>query len=331
MRFPGQLRQERVVWSTRFRTEGFIKNLPPVFRVQRVTQRAIHGNGQFGVLVCLYHATAEIKVHARYQQFDTQLKPGCLVKIRWAKKHVTVNGSISIDRLIVLQEPESSYALFDTIPECYAGSNELMSRARALEKRMNETHRLLLNHVFWQHERLDRFLKGPSSLSGHHNDCHGNFRHTVEVAELALGLQEVIPVAAPSLLITACLLHDAGKADEYTFPRGSKYGRLSERGILMGHRTTVLEWVAVAHDRMNQKLPKTHYEALIHALAAVSSAPEWTGCRAPTSREAFLVNAADRASSQADLFMRNAPAEEGFGTYHKHLGRQPFLIKEAVR
>ena len=310
--------------------DTFRANLPAVFRVLCVRQRLLPGKNQYQVLVSLYHAKYQINVHACYPQYDNQLIPGALVKIRWPNRMISIDGCLRVDRLVVLQEAEASYQLFDTIPPRYAGGEELMRRARGLGERLSETHHLLLNHVFWNRGRLGRFLKGPSSLGGHHREPHGNFRHAVEVAELAIGLQKDLPVTAPSLMITAALLHDAGKADEYEFDQRCGYASMSSRGTLIGHRSTLLEWVAVAHDRMKQKLSKSHYEALVHALSAVSGAPEWTGCRVPMSREAFLVNTADRVSSHGDLLNQHAPANEGFGTPHKHLKRLPFQVKEAA-
>jgi 3'-5' exoribonuclease len=310
--------------------DTFRDTLPAVFRVLRVRQRMVPGKNNYQVLASLYHAKIQINVYAHYQQFDSQLIPGALVKIRWPKRMVSIDGCLRVDRLVVLQEAEASYQLFDTIPPRYAGGDEVMRRARVLAQRISDTHHLLLNQVFWNRARLGRFLEGPGSLGGHHGERHGNFRHAVEVAELAIGLQAEQPVAAPSLMITAALLHDAGKADEYEIDRRSGYATMSSRGTLIGHRSTVVEWVAVAHDRMKQKLSKTHYDALMHALSAVSGAPEWTGCRIPMSREAFLINTADRVSSQTDLFKKHAPANEGFGTPHKHFKRLPFQVKEAA-
>lgn len=310
--------------------DTFRDNLPAVFRVVRVRQRPLPGKNHYEVLAVLYHAEIQLNVYARYQQYDAQLVPGTLVKIRWPQRMMSIEGCLRVDRLSVLHEPEASYQLFDTIPPRYAGGDELMRRARVLAQRVSGTHHLLLNQIFWNRARLGRFLGGPGSLGGHHGERHGNFRHAVEVAELAIGLQTAQPVAAPSLMITAALLHDAGKADEYEIDRRSGYASMSSRGTLLGHRSTVLEWVAVAHDRMKQKLSKAHYEALMHALSAVSGAPEWTGCRIPMSREAFLINMADRVSSQADLFNKHAPANEGFGTAHKHFKRLPFQVKEAA-
>lgn len=304
--------------------------LPAVFRIVRVRQSLLPGKNQYQVLAVLYHAEIQINVYARHQQYNTQLIPGALVKIRWPKRMISIQGCLRVERLVVLQEPESSYRVFDTIPPCYAGGDEIMRRARALAERIGQTHHLLLNHVLWNRARLGRFLRGPGSLGGHHGEPHGNFRHAVEVAELTIALQALQPVAAPSLMITAALLHDAGKADEYEINRRNGYASMSTRGTLIGHRTTVLEWVAVAHDRMKEKLLQTHYEALMHALSAVNGAPEWTGCRVPMSREAFLINMADRVSSQADLFNKHAPINEGFGSPHKHFKRLPFQVKEAA-
>jgi 3'-5' exoribonuclease len=49
----------------------------------------------------------------------------------------------------------------------------------------------------------------------------------------------------------------------------------------------------------------------------------------PCSVEATIVSAADCLSGQMELMARNAPPGTGFGGFHKHLGRRPFVAEQA--
>jgi 3'-5' exoribonuclease len=100
---------------------------------------------------------------------------------------------------------------------------------------------------------------------------------------------------------------------------------MSERGVLIGHRHTILEWIAAARARERIIIPETHYLALLHALTAGKGA-EWLGIREPVSIEALLLSTADRLSGQIDLVDRMAPNQPGFGEYHKHLKGKPYVI-----
>ena len=103
-------------------------------------------------------------------------------------------------------------------------------------------------------------MTGPCSPNDYDGQGSGNFRRAVETAlqarQLAVGMRDVsLPV-----VITAALLHAAGKADDY------RRVVISERGRWIGYQTTLLEWLAVARGRVI--VPETQYLKLIHALIA---------------------------------------------------------------
>ena len=79
------------------------------------------------------------------------------------------------------------------------------------------------------------------------------------------------------MLVLAGLLHDTGKADEYRWVH--RRFELSDRGHLIGHRHTLLEWLAAARAQYRVMVPEAHYLALIHVLTAAKGAPAWLGLR----------------------------------------------------
>jgi 3'-5' exoribonuclease len=130
------------------------------------------------------------------------------------------------------------------------------------------------------------------------------------------------------VLIAGSLLHDAGKAEEYKFnPVRGRY-EMTERGALLGHKHTVLEWIAAARAQHRVIMPEAHYLALLHAITAAKGAPDWLGLREPLSLDAHILSTVDRLSGQADLVSRHAARDGGFGVYHRHLGGRPYVVRE---
>jgi 3'-5' exoribonuclease len=234
---------------------------------------------------------------------------------------------LRIERLVALDEAEPALNLFETVPSAWVRDRELVQRASGLWDQMSRPFQHLFNAVMWEPGRFYRFLAGPASLNGHHNMVNGNFRHAVETVEHCLAMATGNSRVNRSVLIAAALLHDAGKAVEYRLAPARQGLVMSDRGILVGHRHTILEWLAVARHGCRVVVPEVQYLALLHALTSAKGA-EWLGIREPMSLEAAILSSADRLSGQADLVRRQAPAGTGFGHYHRHLKGRPFVVGE---
>lgn len=303
--------------------ERLIEQLPQVFRIQSIARLPFNVRHTLNRAV-LFHERASLTVEWISRQVDVRLVAGALVAIRWQGRPACVNGAIRIARVVLLECPEPSVNLFETIPTVWVSERALIRSAAFLWECLPRGLRHLFNAVFWQRDRFHRYLTGPSSIAGHHAERFGNLRHSIEVADRALDLATREHRVHLGVLIMAALLHDAGKADEYR--PGAGRLTLSDRGKLIGHRLTVLEWVAAARERHRVILPEAHYLALAHALTSAKGAPAWLGLREPQSLEAILLSAADRISGQSNLMARHAPREEGFGRYHPHLGVRPYML-----
>ena len=74
--------------------------------------------------------------------------------------------------------------------------------------------------------------RAPCTRAGHHAYLGGLLEHTVAVATLALEAAQLHPRLDRDLLLTAALVHDIGKTQEFTF--GAEIG-LTDEGRLLGH------------------------------------------------------------------------------------------------
>ena len=274
----------------------------------------------------LFNTESTIRVTILENSFASKTHVGQIISPRLAMPLRCVDGRVQVSRLVEYQQPTGSINIFDLVPFDWVQDRSLIQRASAILNSISEAHRLLFNAIFWNADRFKRFCIQPSSLIGHHSELNGNLRHTVEVAEFMCKLCTERSFANPYLGILAALLHDSGKSDEYIATNhGSWY--MSERGKLLGHKITALEWISATTAKWNIQLPKDHYEGLLHVLTAAPNAPEWLGIRQPALPEAHLLSIADRLSGSDDLMHKTVNISGGFGQSHKHLKSPPFLVR----
>lgn len=304
-----------------------LEKLPPLFRLQSI-ERLPFDARNIRNRATLFHERATLCVEWLSAHPDVRLTVGSLVAIRWYGRPVSFAGAVRIARLVPLDRPEPTVNLFETIPHRWLRERALATRGAALWAALPQGFAHLFNAIFWEGARFHRYVAGPSSLNGHHQSINGNLRHSIEVAERALSLAALDGAACAKVLILAGLLHDAGKADEYRLVR--QRFELSDRGRLIGHRHTVLEWIAAARASHRIVVPEADYLALLHALTCAKGAPAWLGLREPQSLDATILQVADRLSAQSELIGRHAPAGSGFGRYHPHLGMRPFVLRPSA-
>lgn len=301
--------------------------LPQIYRLASIHTRA-DASGCLRHTAHLFQTQAAFKACWTSRTLDPQMASGALVSPRWSGPGRSEDGCLAIARLVVLERPVADLGLFQTVLPGWKVERSLADRAHQLWMTLPAPHRLLFNAIFWDGERFRRFCTGPSSMEGHHFDHAGNLRHSIEVAEQVRDLTTDRAYVDRSLAVLAALLHDAGKADEYRLRVDGSWG-MSDCGRLIGHRVTIIAWVAAAIARWRIRLPAGHETGLLHILSAVAHAPAWMGLRAPQIPEAELLSIADRLSGSDDLMRRLLPASTGWGTYHKHLGRRPYRVATA--
>ncbi|MCF8186600.1 MAG: hypothetical protein K9J28_07275 [Sulfuritalea sp.] len=296
-----------------------------VFRVTNIVREDL-GTGSYRNEATLFCSQASIKVDWIDKALIGRIHIGQIVSPRLSLEPTCSNGCIRICRLVVYERPTESVNLFDLIPYGWAKDRDVVKRGAELMNELSNAHRLLFNAIFWNHARFERFCKQPSSMIGHHSEPSGNLRHTVEVAEEMRDYCSTRSFTNMHLGVLSAFLHDAGKADEYTMNDKGGWD-LTDRGRLLGHKVTAVEWIAAAVATCNIELPQDHYVGLLHIFTAIPNAPDWMGLREPAMHESFLLSVCDRLSGRDDLVKRTAVEEGGFGKSHRHLKASVFTVR----
>lgn len=303
--------------------DGVQRNLPPYFRVKSI-ERYPAGDRRVRIVARLFHERAALIVEYCLSELDSTIDWGSLVSIRWCGRAVSANGVIRISRLALAKKPDISFNLFETVPHGWVKDRAVVRRAVGLFDKLSKDFRHLFNAIFWDGRRFEKYVCGPSSLEGHHNGKNGNLRHSVEVAERAVASMAEYGFVDFQILLLASLLHDAGKAVEYDYDYARKRFVMSDRGALLGHKVTLLEWMGAARAKWSVKIDEQAWLGLMHTVSAAPGVPEWAGLRAPQAMEAKILSHSDRLSGDGDLFGRLVREEGGIGLFHKHLGRNVY-------
>lgn len=168
---------------------------------------------------------------------------------------------------------------------------------------------------------LDNFLTWPASLSHHHAYEGGLLAHTVEVVDIALGIEQISngvgdgnPFDRESsfdILIAAALWHDVMKTEEYklnpvfvdTFPKGTRCiigskGTWTETPYThqIHHiQGSAIEFTVAA--RKHGVSPAT-IDAITHCILAHHGRREWGSPVEPQTLEALILHQADMLSAR---------------------------------
>lgn len=277
----------------------------------------------------LFHNQATIRVFWTSRRPNAELQAGQLVRIQWrCGDPVCVEGAIAVSRLVRLQQHVQAVDIFQTVPTTWVKDRDLLQRASTIWNSLHLSCQELITAVFWNEHRFERFCRCPSSCRGHHAETNGNLRHAVETAEAVQALLPRFKTANASLALTAALIHDAGKADEYVTAAGQT--QLSDWGLLVSHQQTVTLWTGEVLGKLKNQLSREMQLSLIHAINA-SRAPREFGLRPPRTPEAALLSLADNASGRGDLITTQSSAEGGWGRQHSHLGNHaPYTLRQAA-
>jgi 3'-5' exoribonuclease len=101
--------------------------------------------------------------------------------------------------------------------------------------------RSLLDSLLGDASLRASWRRAPCTRSGHHAYLGGLLEHTVAVATLAQELCQLHRRLNSDLLLTAAIVHDLGRTEEFTY--GAEFG-LSDAGALLGHVTLGVQMLA---------------------------------------------------------------------------------------
>lgn len=171
----------------------------------------------------------------------------------------------------------------------------------------------------------DIFKVVPGAISMHHAYRCGLLEHTVAVTRAARALLPGYPEVDPDLATAGCILHDIGKALEYTVDLATSKTRL---GQLQGH--VVLGYRLTRRAALKAGLPENVLDRLEHIILSHQGELEWGAAIKAATPEAVFVSMVDNLDAKMAMVqhaLRTTPDSSEFSEPIGGLG-SPVLIRK---
>ena len=161
-------------------------------------------------------------------------------------------GELTAELDDVRRIEDSGFDPGEFLPAAYRSIDELEG---FLEHLIREVHdpqlRALVERVVISGPDAEGFRRAPCTRSGHHAYLGGLLEHTVAVATVVPELCTLHPRLDSDLLMAAAIVHDAGRAREFTY--GAEFG-FTDEGRVLGHVQMGAEIVGAAAGALDSEL-----------------------------------------------------------------------------
>ncbi len=220
------------------------------------------------------------------------------------------------------------FSLDSLLPSSPRDTAEMEAELLRIRRDIGNPHlTVLLDEIFAEDGRYEKFCQAPAAKGMHHNYVHGLLEHTVDVCRISEALADIYPEINRDLLVAGALLHDIGKTVEFDYSTAIDY---SDPGRLLGHIVLGERIIAKAINNINNRggepFPRELELQLLHLVLAHHGELEYGSPQKPQTLEAFLLNHADDINAKVNVFAKaRADAQDHWTDYHRVLDRFLYL------
>ena len=170
-------------------------------------------------------------------------------------------------------------------------------------------------------ELATEFQKHSAAKTVHHSFVGGLLEHTLSVTKLCDFFAQHYPNLNRDLLVTAALLHDAGKIYELNDFPANVY---TDAGQLLGHIYIGAHLVENRCDTI-EGFPEVRKNELIHCILAHHGELEFGSPKKPSLAEAIALSFADNLDAKMETFHEAAASNRADGLDYHWIGFNKFL------
>jgi 3'-5' exoribonuclease len=189
--------------------------------------------------------------------------------------------------------------------------------------------RELLQRLLDDESFMEKFRKAPAAKSYHHPYLGGLLEHTVSVALMCEKVCDLYPGVDRELLVSAAILHDAGKVKELEYRRSILY---SDEGRFLGHLVLGDEMVRDM-TRAVPGFPPELEMRLRHAILSHHGELEWGSPKQPMTLEALILHHVDNLDAKLNSFLEvteRRGESEGRWTDMRNLFKRPLYVPKSI-
>ena len=251
-------------------------------------------------------------------------KEGTIFRVQGSTEYYQNRFSPSIVNIEKVHESELSHYL-DKLVECAPiPMNDLWKELQGFVGKikfspLRETASTALK------ELEKEFKTIPGAISMHHAYRSGLMEHTVRMCRACVALLPLYEEVDPDLALTGIILHDLGKALEYT---GDLATSKSKIGHFHGH--VVLGYRQVRRAALKANLPEDLLDRLEHIILSHQGELEWGAATKAATPEAVFVSMVDNLDAKMGMVqyaLRTTPESQEFSDFVPGLGA-PLLARD---
>ena len=187
----------------------------------------------------------------------------------------------------------------DFLPRCPKDARQMLADLRVVMATVQHPQlKALLALLFDDPEFVEKFSAAPAALKIHHAYIGGLLEHSLSVAQLCDVVALHYPEVNRDLLITAAILHDIGKIDEFAWSKSIRY---TDSGHLVGHVVSG----AMKVDEAAGKIPDFHpllRMILTHMILSHHGEKEFGSPKRPKSIESIVLHRVEDLDAKVKTF-----------------------------
>lgn len=260
------------------------------FLLQEVNRRKTKDGRQF-LLVTLRDKTGQLNsVFWDVPDYiDAWVRSGLLALVTGRANHYKDSLQVYITDLNQCHTADMA----DFLPTSVRPRSEMLDELRQQASALADPWQTLVTYLLLEEPFHSQYANAPAARSMHHGYIGGLLEHSLSMAALARHLAGHYPHVDADLLVSGALLHDMGKALEYSLEDGFSH---SDDGRLVGH--IVRGIVLVEKAAAELAFPEAKLRQLVHLLAAHHGTLEWGSPVVPKTLEAILLHQIDLLDSR---------------------------------
>lgn len=250
-------------------------------------------------------------------------REGDIYRVQGTTDYYQNRFSPSITQVEKLRDEEIGRYLGQLVECAPIPADELWSEITAFMEKIDDPSLKGTVHLAIS-EMEEGFKTIPGAISMHHAYRGGLMEHTVRMCRAAVNLLPLYPEVDADLALAGIILHDLGKALEYTGDLATMKSRL---GHLHGH--VVLGFRQVRRAALKSGLNEDLLERLEHIILSHQGELEWGAAVKAATPEAVFVSMVDNLDAKMGMVqytLRTTPQHQEFSEFVPGLGA-PLLVK----
>jgi 3'-5' exoribonuclease len=234
---------------------------------------------------------------------DDWIRPGIVTMVTGRVSNYKGTLQISTTDLNPVNDPNME----NFLPSSKRSREEMVVELQGVIDGLSQPWKGLVGRILLEPAFMASYVNAPAARIMHHAYVGGLLEHTLSMVKIGRLLAKHYPYVNKDLLVSGILLHDMGKAIEYT--TGPTFD-FTEDGRLIGHISRAAILIELAAKEMGN-FPAPQLQHLIHLVLSHHGIQEWGSPVVPKTLEAVLLHQIDLLDSRVQGFFDHLRNDSG--------------------